>query len=305
MFVIFANYSTIKTFYLLKKFPIYTIQNFNCNSVSGDLYANTFKNHLLNHSFIEKPHRHDFYVLVFFTHGTGTHEIDFNRFLIQAGSVFVLQPGQMHHWSLSEDIEGYIVFFSKEIHNLYFGQKNIEDYPFYSKVNALSEIILDFDALKTVRTFFDILILESNQNEWYKQDKILNLLDLIHIELARKYSASSKYETHSYNTKLNHFGLVLEQKYKVEKAPFYYAKALHITLKHLNRITKEILNKTTTEVITDRILLEAKRMLMEKKFSINEIAFELGYEDSSYFSRLFKKHAGITASEFRLQREKS
>ena len=49
-----------------------------------------------------------------------------------------------------------------------------------------------------------------------------------------------------------------------------------------------MLQKTTTEVITDRIILEAKRMLMDKKFTVNEIASELGYDDYSYFSRLFK-----------------
>ncbi|GIZ08988.1 helix-turn-helix transcriptional regulator [Flavobacterium sp. UMI-01] len=286
----------------MKKYPVYSIQNFDCNSVHSDLYVNTFKNHLLSHSFIEKPHRHDFYVLVFFTSGTGTHVVDFDHFIIQSGSVFVLQPGQMHHWCLTENTDGYIVFFSKEIYNLYFGQKGIDDYPFYSKVNSSPEIVLDKEDLKVIIPFFDALIAESNQNQLLQRDKIMNLLDIIHIELARKYASAFKNEVHSYNRKLTLFAILLEQKYKTEKAPFYYAEQLHISLKHLNRITKEVLNKTTTQVITDRVILEAKRMLMEKQFSVNEIAITLGYDDCSYFSRLFKKNTGMTATEFRTQK---
>ena len=80
----------------------------------------------------------------------------------------------------------------------------------------------------------------------------------------------------------------------------YPTLELNISLKHLNRICNEILKKTTTEVIVDRIILEAKRMLLDKNWTVNEIAFELGYEDYSYFSRLFKKNSGMSPSEFRL-----
>ena len=99
----------------MKKNPVYSIQNFTASISPKDLYVNTFKNHLETHSFIDKPHRHNFYLLVLFTNGSGVHEIDFARFDIKPGSLFVLQPGQIHHWQLSSDIEGYIVFYSQEI----------------------------------------------------------------------------------------------------------------------------------------------------------------------------------------------
>jgi AraC family transcriptional activator of pobA len=70
----------------------------------------------------------------------------------------------------------------------------------------------------------------------------------------------------------------------------------------LNRICNEILKKTTTQVITDRIILEAKRMLMDKKRTVNEIASALGFDDYSYFVRLFKKHAGMTPTAFRVSK---
>lgn len=284
----------------MKKYPIYNIQRFNCNSVNSDLYINTFKNHLIDHSFVEEPHRHSSYVLVFFTKGSGTHEIDFDAFTIQPGSMFFLQPGQMHHWNLSDDVEGFVIFYSQEMYNLYFGQKTIGDYPFYSSVDNKPEMVFNVSELKAILPYFESLILETQANQLLKQDKIMNLLDIIHIEIARKYSETHLHEAHSYNVKIKNFEVLLENNFKTEKAPSFYAAQLTITLKHLNRICNEMLQKTTTEVITDRIILEAKRMLMDKKFTVNEIASELGYDDYSYFTRLFKKHTGMTPSTFRI-----
>lgn len=284
----------------MKKYPIYSIEQFNCNSVTSDLYINTFKNHLINHSFVEKPHRHNFYLLVFFTNGSGIHEVDFDRFDIRPGSVFVLQPGQMHHWILSEDIEGFIVFYTAEMYNLYFGNKTIEDYPFYFSVKNSPEIVLDTAEINAVLPYFENLIAEMQTNKVLKRDKIMNLLDIIHIELARKYNEIYIHEAHSYNVKIKNLEQLLETKFKEEKSAAFYASALNVSLKHLNRICNEILKKTTTEVIVDRVMLEAKRMLLDKNWTVNEIAIELGYEDYSYFTRLFKKHTAMTPTNFRL-----
>lgn len=287
----------------MKKYPIYNIQRFNCNSVNSDLYINTFKNHLIDHSFVEEPHRHNSYVLVFFTKGSGIHEIDFDVFTIQPGSMFFLQPGQMHHWNLSDDVEGFVIFYSQEMYNLYFGQKTIADYPFYSSVDNKPEMVFDASELKAILPYFESLIVETQSDQLLKQDKTMNLLDIIHIEIARKYSETHLHEAHSYNVKIKNLEVLLENNFKTEKAPFFYASQLAITLKHLNRICNEMLQKTTTEVILARIILEAKRMLMDKKFTVNEIATELGFDDYSYFTRLFKKHTGMTPTDFRISKK--
>jgi AraC family transcriptional activator of pobA len=287
----------------MKKYPIYNIQRFNFTSVNSDLYINTFKNHLIDHSFVEEPHRHNSYVLVFFTNGSGTHEIDFDVFTVQSGSMFFLKPGQMHHWNLSDDVEGFVIFYSQEMYNLYFGQKTIADYPFYSSVDNKPEMVFEVSELKAILPYFESLIVETQSNQLLKQDKIMNLLDIIHIEIARKYSETHLHEAHSYNVKIKNFEVLLGQNFKTEKAPFFYASQLNITLKHLNRICNEMLQKTTTEVITARIILEAKRMLMDKKFTVNEIATELGFDDYSYFTRLFKKNTGMTPTDFRISKK--
>jgi AraC family transcriptional activator of pobA len=283
----------------MRKYPIYSIQRFNCNEINSDFYINTFKNHLIDHSFVEEPHRHNSYVLVFFTKGSGKHDVDFDTFNIKPGSMFFLQPGQIHHWNLSDDIDGFVAFYSQEMYNLYFRQKTIDAYPFYSSMGNSPEMIFDAKGSKEIESSFYNMLEEYQGNKMMKQDKIMNLLDGIHIEIARKYIEDFVLVTHPYNVKIKNFHALLEKYFWTEKAPSFYASELHITLKHLNRICNEILKKTTTQVITDRIILEAKRMLMDKKRTVNEIATELGFDDYSYFVRLFKKHTTITPTAFR------
>lgn len=283
----------------MKDTPIYDIQNFNCNAVNSDLYVNTFKNHLQEHSFIEKPHRHNFYLLVLFTHGTGTHEIDFDIYDIKRGSLFVVQPGQIHNWKLSTDIDGFIVFYSQETYNLYFGNKKIEDYSIYQSVKSQPELFFEEDELQKIEVYFKLMNAQSDSGKAKQKDKILNLLDIINIEISRKYLPENNHKTPIYNHKINQFEKLIDIHFKTEKSPSFYASKMSITLKHLNRICKSILNKTATQLITERIILEAKRLLINKNKSISQIADELNFENYSYFAKLFKKENGISPSEFR------
>lgn len=284
------------------KYPIYDVHNFKCNSIHDELYVNTFQNHLQNHSFVEEPHRHNSHLLLFFTQGSGTHEVDFDVFEIRPGSLFVLQPGQLHHWNLSEDIDGFVIIYAQELYNLYFGQKKIEDFPFYHSVQNKPEIILNAAETKAILPFFYLLEEENRRDEIFRQDKMLNLLDCIHIEIARKYIETHSYQTHPYNAKIGRFETLIAQNFRTQKLPSFYAEKLHITLKHLNRICNEILSKTATAVIAERIVLEAKRMLADKELPVNEIANTLGFDDYSYFSRFFKKQTGMSPTDFRKPR---
>lgn len=283
----------------MKKNPVYNIDHFKADLGKKELYINTFKDHLKAHSFIEKPHRHNFYLLVLFTNGSGEHEIDFTKYQIKPGSLFVLQPGQIHHWQLSADIEGYIFFYSKEIYNLYFGTKKIEEYPFYQSVMNPPQICFESSELTYVLPYFDLMISESRNNHPKKEDKLLNLLDCIHVEISRKYLSTVKHVSHSYNHKIHQFEQLLEQYYTTEKSPSFYAEKMNITLKHLNRICKDILNQTATKLITNRVILEAKRVLINASKTVNQVADNLGFENYSYFTRLFKKQTGMTPNEFR------
>lgn len=285
-------------------YPVYKIENFEETIFKNNFYVNSFANHLKKHRFIEDLHRHNFYLLVFFTHGSGVHSIDFKKYTIQKGSLFFMQPGQMHSWKLSEDIEGYIVFYTKEIFDLYFKGKSIEDYSFFESFQNHSEMILSDEKRKQLQVYFNLMLEEKEHHFIYKKDKLINLLDSIHIEIARWYKPKNEYINSNFNLKLKQFEGLLEKHYKIEKMPSFYADKMAITLKHLNRITKATLDKTVTDIIAERLLQEGKRLLVERKLSVNQIADELGFASPNYFIKLFKKRVGSTTKEF-LQKMKN
>ncbi|MES2865050.1 MAG: helix-turn-helix transcriptional regulator [Bacteroidota bacterium] len=283
----------------MKKLPVYQIKKFNCHSDENDLYFNDFKSHLIDHDFIENSHSHNFYLLVLFTKGSGFHTVDFDTYEIQPNSLFVLKPGQVHSWQLSEDIGGYIAFYSQDVYNVYFGKKQIDDYSFFRNLKNSPEMILNDFQTNEISNYFDLLLEENNRNEFKKIDKLLNLLDIIHIELARIYESQQEHNLHSYHIKIQELEQLVNQYFKSEKLPSFYADKMNMSLKHLNRICKNILDITLTEFIYNKIILESKRLLSTNSMTIGEVANELGFENYSYFTKVFKKYSNLTPQGFK------
>lgn len=297
-FLIFAKNGNIKTF--MEKRPIYQIKKFHCESDENDLYVNDFKSHLVNNDFIEKSHSHNFYLLVLFTEGSGTHTIDFDTYRIRPGHVYFLKPGQVHSWQLSDDIDGYIAFYSKEAYNLYFGAKAIESYSFYRTLQNSPQIILEPAQASEIGSYFELLLAENRKNEHKKRDKLLNIIDCIHITLERIYDSADDHHIHSYNQKINTLAHLVDQHFKQEKLPSFYAEKMNMSLKHLNRICKSVLNITLTEFVYGKIILESKRLLSGTT-AVSEVADALGFENYSYFTKVFKKYTHLTPQQFKKQ----
>ena len=280
------------------KLPIYKLQHFEHTGHEPDFYANDFVSHITHHHFATTPHKHDFYLTVLFTKGSGTHEIDFNTYQIKPGSVFMMSPGQMHNWKFSKGTDGYVFFHTKDFYNSGFTKASIDDYPFFQSVHNPPTINLDKTHTKKLEPLFKELIQEHKQQAHLKFEKIHALVNLIYVELSRHYFPTIQISKESYLMKIRTLENFIDQYYKTKKYPNEYASLMNLSEKHLNRMSKECLNKTTTELIAERIVLEAKRLLIHSKQTVSEIANELGYEDNSYFSRFFKKHAGQTPVQF-------
>ncbi len=91
----------------------------------------------------------------------------------------------------------------------------------------------------------------------------------------------------------------IEKDFRKKHSASEYAESLNISAKALAKITKSYFNKTLTELISERIIIEAKRELYLSNKTIKEIAYELGYEDEHYFSRFFKTNADVSPQLYR------
>lgn len=286
----------------MKEIELLKINDFK-KTMEESFYSNTISLHLLSHhSRIEKPHKHNFYAVFLFTQGTGIHEIDFKKYEVTPGSVFFLYPGQTHAWELSEDIEGYLFFHSEEFYEMAYVSNSIKDFPFFESNYTEKGMYLQEEQYKLIQQLFKNLYTESIGNEWKKKQLILSCLTQIYIYLNRFIEHDSTInfsDVRHYQNVFKQFEKLVDNHFYKIKSATKYADLLNITQKHLNRIVKSITNQTTTDVIIHRVVLEAKRQLIYTDNTLADIAENLGYEDYTYFSKMFKKSTGVTASEFR------
>ncbi|WP_426473684.1 AraC family transcriptional regulator [Chryseobacterium balustinum] len=278
------------------------INLFQSEKNAPDFYFNTLKNHLISsHKHIEKPHRHDFYVTVIFTKGSGTHEIDFQKYDVSEGSLFFLSPGQVHSWELSPDTDGYIFFFSQPYYEMHYVNQKLKNFPFFNSPSFSRKLQLQSTELEAMIRLFEAIQNEHQSQNVMKQSFILSLISQIYIHSVRELSKGDEKTSAtsvSYFKHYQDFENLLEESFTSQKSISFYASQLNISAKHLNRITQTVMQKTASEIITERVILEAKRMLIYLDEVLVEIAFRLGYEEYSYFARMFRKNTGITPSQF-------
>ncbi|RXG16028.1 AraC-like DNA-binding protein [Leeuwenhoekiella aestuarii] len=290
----------------MQKIPILKLETFDNSFTDSNFYANDFAKHIVTNSkLVHKPHTHNFYLCVLFTEGMGTHEIDFTTYPIQAGSVFFLSPGQTHFWQFETQPQGYFFFHTLEVFEITLSKQRLENFPFYYSVNNSPTLTLTPFQLKDITKRFEEIYTEYSTKKLYKTEKLTNLINLIYIDLSRLYIPEEHVFESSisatYFTILKSFEKLLDLQFRSEKSASFYAEQLNITTKHLNRIIKTILDKTTTDLIHERTLLEAKRLIVHTENSLNEISEILGFEDYAYFSRIFKAKTNQSPKAFKNQ----
>jgi len=284
-----------------KRIPVYDISDFQYIGTQTDFYANTFAEHMKQHATrILLPHRHVFYVSLLFTRGTGIHEIDFQTYDIHPGSVFMIFPGQVHWWESSVDADGYVIFHNKDFYNFYFSHERLNQFPFFGSTRSMPLIRLKPDELPKIEETYRVILNEYRQGGLMRFQKISSLLDVLYIDLSRCYLPADQMKPHN-QTQLSHtrrLELLIEANFKEIKSPARYSEMMYMSERNLNRTTKLILNKTVSDLITEKVILEAKRMLIHTRDTVGQIALDLGYEDNSYFIRLFRKKTGQSPLEF-------
>lgn len=266
-----------------------------------DIIIEPFAAYLKRHPHLFIPHRHTFYHLVLFTAGSGTHTIDFEQFTLCKGQIYFMIPGQVHSWQFGEDVDGYVVNFSENFISSFLRRDHyLEQFPFLEGIAAASVINLDTTAYAAMVPLLEHMLHESQQKErWYEDRMRLQLLELL-ILVYRNSGKQREATANPYSDlTLRHFRKLVEQHYTTLHLPKEYAALLYITPNHLNALCKDLLGKPAGEVIRDRVLLEAKRLLVNAELTISEIAWQLNFADNSYFTKFFKKQTGMTPEAFR------
>ncbi|MHC2991207.1 AraC family transcriptional regulator [Pontibacter sp. HJ8] len=282
--------------------PIYQIQDFEALTQKDQyFYFSSFAAHLQEHLFIREPHKHNFYIILLVTRGTGTHTIDFKEYEVKPGTVYFMTPGQVHSWQLSKDADGFVIFFTQEFYIREYTNRMLFDFPFFNALlyNPVLHITKEQEA--TLMPILQRLNQEHRKAKLMRDVMLSRYLDILLIELTR-ISQPNEAESGFRGKEqilLQKLERLIDRHYKEHRPVAFYAEQLHVTTKHLNDVCKSSLNRTTKELIQYRTLLEAQRLLVHAELTSSQIAAELGYFDNTYFFRFFKKHIGCTPEQFR------
>ena len=266
---------------------------------------------------LHHAHRHIFYHLVCFTHGAGSHSIDFLRYPVEAGQIYFMPPGQVHSWSFEGRPEGWVINFSVDYLRAFLLDPGyLERFTFFSGRAEDSVVRLTGVLCEQVYELLEQMLRQFNEGGGSDADLMrVRLLELFLVVRAGAALAADErmragagdvvaagHGAHAMGQKQQvvvQFRRLIDEHYKTLRLPGEYARLLHITPNHLNALCQEFLGRPAGAVIRDRVLLEAKRLLTNADMTAAEIAYELNFQDNSYFSRFFKKYEGVTPEGFR------
>lgn len=266
-------------------------------SVKNGVYLKELAPQTLEEDIIGLTHRDDYYVFILVLHGSFRIHCELQTHQLQTGDLFLIKPYQIH------TVEEYSGDFYA--HFLSIQDFRIPDelsYLLFNLPNTQQHLSLKTEESQTLLDTIHLLRTYESQQEEYTTEITNGLFQSMIYKIASLYKANTRVPEVSAINQSN----VITSKFKRLittqthiKQPSYFADLLFITPAHLNDCVKKTTGQTVSYWLKKSIMDEAKRLLYYTTKSVKEIAFELGYEDHTYFSRLFKKHVKQTPLQFR------
>ncbi len=245
-----------------------------------------------------KPHKHEYIEIFLFSKGGGTHAIDFKEYPIGDSSVHFVFPNQIHKVKRELDTHGHVVLISKE----YFSDLDYELYvqffhAFYLQP-TLNLSVVDFGQVFGV---LDPMKNELQSCHLFYQSIVKDYLHvLIKLFMRQRLNSNSIRGVNNKDFKLYMDLVFLVENQFIHHFPVsYFNETLQVSLRKLNTVCQKFHSTTCSGVVHDRIVLEAKKLLVHTDKSVKEVMFALNYKDAAYFNRFFKNKTGYTPSEYK------
>ena len=248
-----------------------------------------------------RPHSHSYYQIIWFFNAKGTHTVDFKIYDIKENTILFITKDQIHAFDDNYDCEGWLIHFNES----FFMHTDVDIFLKYNifKTQENPCYALETETLSKGKNYIDLIIAElKNRKDFGFEDSVRFLLKCFLINLERvhqKRDTKNINPNDAYTLQLYQFKELIELNYKKGLPINEYGDLMNISSKTLNTITKKVIQKSPSELIAERIILEAKRLLKFTSLRIGEIAFRLGFEDPSYFIKYFKRYVKLAPLEFR------
>lgn len=240
------------------------------------------------------PHRHQFFMLLWITNGSGAHVVDFESLELQPNRVFPVAEGQVHQMVTPAQDGWMLTFKSNIFYAIGEGAGGIDPTEIFD--NAFIDLS---DTETTNFTWIWNLLqrtAESNATDPMLINQLRILLGcLLH---CRQQCCRNKPQAGNHSI-LQQLKKLINTHFQQQPHAAWYASALNIPLWKLNTWCRESLGNNVSGLLTERVVLEAKALLATTSLSVKEITYELGLEDPSNFAKVFKRHTGAAPLDYR------
>ncbi|GAA0196558.1 helix-turn-helix transcriptional regulator [Fulvivirga kasyanovii] len=242
------------------------------------------------------PHRIDFHALIIVLEGESYHTVDFKKEALSPGVILPISKGQVHSFHKELNIKGYVIGFEEDFITQNTTDKNLFQFLQIYHTSRIQIAQESLSALKPVLQLIEGFLKDENTN--LKLEIVYTTFMTLLLQIKRlACNVHKTYDSQRFKDFHRFKQLISKHYHELHNAKAYAAR-LDVSYNYLNEISKEIVSKTAKEFIDSWLLLEIKRNLSEKKYTSQEIAFKMGFNEPSNFIRFFKKHTGLTPLQF-------
>ncbi|OXG07101.1 AraC-like DNA-binding protein [Flavobacterium araucananum] len=253
-----------------------------------------------------KVHAENYCQIIWFKKGNGRYFVNFKAYDIDENTLFFLTKNDSHYFDRKTNYSGVLIQFNEE-----FLSQNNNDIDSFFKQRLFNTGKSPYCLLHTDDTFIldeylDLIKNElANKKETSHEELLRSYLKVFLIQVQYRWKKSNTIDGRQIapedkkQSKLMKFVDLIDENYKRGFKVTDYAGLMQISSRTLSDLTSQLLDKSPSEMIHERIIKEAQRMLLDTTYNISKIGYFLGFDDDSYFVKYFKKHTSLSPLEFR------
>ncbi len=249
--------------------------------------------------------RNNFFSLIWVKEGYGKVRAGFSEFDFEENSLFAFEPFQPFLFSAEAPIKGIVINFNSQF---IFATQHEKEKTFrevlYNNIARAPLISIDVNSIIRFNVLCENIESEMQNPSLAQREILVSYLKIFLINVSRLKMEQQPQTSDATNDNKEHYLLqklkdAIDENFRAKHSPNDYAAMLYVNTKTLAKISKSYFNRTLSDIINERIIIEAKSELFLTNKAIKEIAYELGYEDEYYFSRFFKVNTKVSPKKFR------
>lgn len=270
--------------------------------INGNLAFKLFS--FEGNTYFDHLQRNNYFSIIWIKEGSGKLKSDFSEYSFDQDTLLAFAPYQPFMLAEEKQLKGVVIQFHPDFFCIHKHHKEVScSGVLFNNIYHPPYVKVDADSAATFDMIINQVKAEMSNKGLAQYEILVSYLKIFLITASRLKTEQQELDQQSDNDKEPHILQdlkdAIEVHFKTKHSASNYADMLNISAKALAKITKTHFNKTISNLIAERIIMEAKRELYLTNKPVKEIAWELGYEDEYYFSRFFKTNADVSPQGYR------